>query len=64
MLYDGTCDQTKDLKRLSGTMFNDNKWVVTSSAHHMFVSFIVGIVDSRPGFTAKIHYGNEINNIK
>ena len=50
-------------------MSNDNKWVVTSSAHHMFVSFIVGIVDSmpfdmKPGFTAKIHYGNEINNIK
>ena len=42
-------------------MPNDDKWVITSSTHHMFVSFMVGHVHSSPGFTAKIHYGNKIN---
>ena len=45
-------------------MPNDDKWVISSSGHHMFVSFSVYILVSQPGFTAKIHYGNEINNIK
>ena len=62
-LYDGTCDQTKELETLSGTMPNDDKWVISSSGHHMFVSFNVWTI-SRPGFIAKIHYGNEINDIK
>ena len=44
-------------------MPHDNKWVFSSSGHHMFVSFSVGLV-SDPGFIAKIHYGNEINDIK
>ena len=63
-LYDGTCDQTKELEKLTGTMPNDDKWVISSSGHHMFVSFNVWIIVSNPGFIAKIHYGNEINNIK
>ena len=63
-LYDGTCDQTKELKKLSGTMPNDEKWVISSSGHHMFVGFNVDWRNSRPGFTAKIHYGNEINVIE
>ena len=65
-LYDGTCDQTKELDTLSGTMPNDDKWVISSSGHHMFVSFSISTMSklSRPGFLAKIHYGNEINNIK
>ena len=64
LLYDGTCDQTKKLVRLSGKMSNDEKWVYSSSGHHMFVSFIVGITNSRPGFLAKIHYGNKIKSMK
>ena len=45
-------------------MPNDDKWVISSSGRHMFVSFNVGIIVSRPGFIAKIHYGNEINDLK
>ena len=45
-------------------MPNDDKWVISSSGHHMFVSFSVAYLVSDPGFFAKIHYGNEINNIK
>ena len=45
-------------------MSNYDKWVISSSGHHMFVSCNVGIKYSRPGFIAKIHYGNEINDIK
>ena len=40
-------------------MSNDDKWIISSSGHHMFVSFIIGVKNSRPGFTAKIHYGNK-----
>ena len=42
-------------------MSNIDKWVISSSGHHMFVSFNVGVLNSRPGFTAKVHQGNEIN---
>ena len=45
-------------------MQNDEKWDVSSSGRHMFVSFSVRFFGSRPGFLAKIHYGNEIDNIK
>ena len=61
-LYDGTCDQTKELKTLTG-MKND-KWVISSSGHHMFVSFTVDDLASFPGFLAKIHYGKEIYDVK
>ena len=61
-LYDGICDQTKELKTLTG-MKND-KWVISSSGHHMFVSFNVYIFESNPGFLAKIHFGKEINDVK
>lgn len=44
-------------------MSNDDKWVISSSGQHMFISFNVYHVPT-PGFTAKIHYGNEINDIK
>ena len=63
-LFDGTCDQTKELETLSGRMPNDDKWVISSSGHHMFVSFVIGTFNSWPGFIATIHYGNEINDIK
>ena len=45
-------------------MPNDDKWVISSSGHHMFVSFNVGDFVSRPGFITKINYGNKINDIK
>ena len=61
-LYDGTCDQTNELKTLTG-MKND-KWVISSSGHHMFVSFNVYIFEPSPGFLAKIHYGKEIYAVK
>ena len=63
-LYDGICDQTNNLEKLSGAMPNNDKWVISSSGHHMFVSFSISFLNSRPGFIAKIHYGNEINDIK
>ena len=63
-LFDGTCDQTKELKTLSRKMTNDDEWVISSSGHHMFVSFNVDILVSDPGFLATIHYGNEIIDIK
>ena len=45
-------------------MSNIDKWVISSSGHHMYVSFNVDVLVSRPGFTAKIHHGKEIKNIK
>ena len=45
-------------------MLNGNEWVISSSGHHMFVSFVIPHSNSVPGFLAKIHYGNEINDIK
>ena len=44
-------------------MSNIDKWVISSSGHHMFVSFNVDVLVSRPGFTAKIQYGNEIKSL-
>ena len=44
-------------------MSNDDKWVISSTGHQMFVSFNVYDLVSEPGFTAKIHYGNKIKNI-
>ena len=41
-------------------MPNDEKWVISSSGHHMFVNFNVDYLVSRPGFTAKIHHGNRL----
>ena len=63
-MYDGTCDQTKELEKLTGIMPNDDKWVISSSGHHMFVSFNVALLISHPGFTAKIYQGNEFKYIK
>ena len=45
-------------------MPHDDKWVISSSGPHMFVSYIVHEFESRPGFLAQIHYGNKINNLK
>ena len=62
-LFDGICDQTKEIQTLYGSMANDVKWIITSSGRYMFVRFAVGY-SSSTGFLAKIHYGNEILNQK
>ena len=59
-MFDGICDQTRELKTMSGKMANDETWVISSSGRHMFVSFVIGIDFSNLGFSANIHYGNEI----
>ena len=60
-LFDGVCDQTKELKILRGLMPEDNKWVISSSGHTMLVRFSIGLFlpNESPGFSAKIHFGNE-----
>ena len=57
--YDGVCDSTRELDVKSG--FNDimeeeNKWVLSSSGRHMFISFGPGY-ESHTGFSAKIYHG-------
>ena len=59
-LFDGVCDQTKELQTLYGSMSNDVKWIISSSGRYMFVTFAVGNSVSSTGFLAKIHYGNDI----
>ena len=61
-LFDGICDQTKELQTLYGSMSNDVKWIISSSGRYMFVRFAVGTLSSSTGFLAKIHYGKEILN--
>ena len=44
-------------------MLNDDIFVFSSSGHHMFIT--INDVDfQQQGFFAKIHHGNEINDIK
>ena len=60
-LYDGVCKQAKELQKLTGSMFNDIKWILSSSGRYMFVRFEVNtLLSTAEGFLAKIHYGNEI----
>ena len=59
-MYDGSCDQTKELQKLSGAMSDDNKWIISSSGHYMFVRFAVQSWGINIGFNAKIHYGKLI----
>ena len=59
-MFDGICDQTKELKTMSGKMANNETWVISSSGRHMFVDFVIGNLNSKPGFSANIHFGNEI----
>ena len=61
-LFDGVCDQTKELQALSNSMSNDVKWIISSSGRYMFVRFAVDKFETSKGFLAKIHYGNEILN--
>ena len=59
ILFDGVCDQTKKLQTLSGSMDQDDKWIISSSGRYMFLRLI-----ETTGFLAKILYGNEILNQK
>ena len=69
-LFDGICDQTKELQTLYGSMSNDVKWIISSSGRYMFVRFAVPTATATDstgdtglpstGFLAKIHYGNDI----
>ena len=67
-LFDGVCDQTKELSTLYNFMSNDVKWIISSSGHYMFVrlsdlnpdlEFDLGQSDYSlsTGFSANIHYG-------
>ena len=58
-MFDGICDQTRELKTMSGKMANDEKWVISSSGRHIFVDFVVANINSDPGFSANITFGNE-----
>ena len=51
---------------LSGKMPGDDKWVISSSGRHMFVSFNKDDhhLVSKPGFLATIHHGKKFNDIK
>ena len=64
-LFDGVCDQTKELQKLYGLMSNNDTWIISSSGRYMFVKFIVENSLTRPtyptGFFAKLHYGKEKN---
>ena len=59
-MFDGICDQTRELKTVSDKMPHHEKWVISSSGRHMFVDFVIGDLNSFPGFSANIHFGNEI----
>ena len=59
-LFDGICDQTKELQTLGDSMSNDVKWIISSSQQYMFLRFTADSDYSTTGFLATIHYGNEI----
>ena len=65
-LYDGTCDQNKKLATLTEKMPNDDKWIISTSGHHMFVIFSKSryYESLYPGFHAKIHHGKILKYIK
>ena len=65
-LYDGNCDQNKKLATLTEKMPNDDKWIISTSGHHMFVIFSKSryYESLYPGFHAKIHHGKKLKYIK
>ena len=62
-MFDGVCDQTKELH---DSISNDVKHVewIHSSSRHMFLRFAVSTLYSSTGFLAKIYFGNLILNQK
>ena len=59
-MFDGICDQSRELKTVFGKMPHDEKWVISSSGRHMFLDFVISNLNSYPGFSADIHFGKEI----
>ena len=60
LLYDGVCDLARKIDTLTGDMdFMEDRLVLSSSGHNMFVSFDIGSYGPWIGFSAKIHYGIE-----
>ena len=59
-MFDGICDQTRELKTLNITMPNDEKWVISSSGRHMFVDLVIENLNSHQRFSANIHFGKLI----
>ena len=59
LMFDGICDQTRELKTVFGKMPHNEKWIISSSGRHMFVDFVIDIQNSNPGFSASIHFGNK-----
>ena len=59
-MFDGICDQTRELKTLNIKMPNDEKWVISSSGRHMFVDLVIENLNSHPRFSANIHFGKLI----
>ena len=59
-LFDGMCDQTKELQTLSGSMSSSIKWIISSTGRYVFVRFNIDNLHSSTGFLANIHYGKEI----
>ena len=59
-MFDGICDQTRELKTVSGKMPHNEKWVISTSGRHMFVDFVIAYLISHPGFSANIHFGKLI----
>ena len=75
-LFDGICDQTKELQTLTGYMsdpwspgpgdstMDHVKWIISSSGPYMFVRFGVLYADIDwwlyRVFSARIHYGKDI----
>ena len=58
-LFDGVCDQTKELKY--GTMSNDGKWIIFGSSSYIFVKLVnADVYDYSTILLAKINYGKEI----
>ena len=59
-MFDGICDQSRELKTVFGKMPHDEKWVISSSGRHMFLDFVINNFNFHPGFSADIHFGKEI----
>ena len=63
-IFDGVCDQTKELQTLYMSMSNDVKWIFSSSGRYMFVRFTFTVRDmNSKGFLAKFYYGKKILNL-
>ena len=58
-MFDGICDQARELKTVTVKMPHDEKWVISSTGRHMFVDFVINDLNSKQGFSANIHFGNE-----